>query len=69
MQSLLSRIAHRSRTARQVQQITEGDVKLAYVEQGYTRESAEDAAAEHGIQMEFVKQAEAKCIFAPPTRR
>jgi transposase len=35
--------------ARQVQQITEENVELAYVDQGYTGEAAEEAAAEHGI--------------------
>jgi len=52
-----------------VQQITEENVELAYVDQGYTRESAEEGAAEHGIQMEFVKHTEAKCGFALPPRR
>ncbi len=41
--------------ARQVQQITEENVELAYVDQGYTGEAAEQAAAEHGIQLEVVK--------------
>jgi transposase len=35
--------------ARQVQQITAENVELAYVDQGYTGEAAEEAAAEHGI--------------------
>src|SRR5271169_4430187 len=34
--------------ARQVQQITEENVELAYVDQGYTGETAEEAAAEQG---------------------
>src|ERR1700681_1237948 len=41
--------------ARQVQQITEENVELAYVDQGYTGETAEKAAAKHGIQLEVVK--------------
>ena len=44
--------------ARQVQQITEENVALAYVDQGYTGEAAEEAAAEHGIQLEVVKHAQ-----------
>jgi len=35
--------------ARQVQQITEENVELAYMDQGYTGEAAEAAAGEHGI--------------------
>ena len=34
--------------ARQVQQITEENVELAYVDQGYTGDTAEEAAAKHG---------------------
>jgi len=36
-----------------VQQITEENVELAYVDQGYTGEAAEEAAAVHGIQLEL----------------
>jgi transposase len=49
--------------ARQVQQITQENVALAYVDQGYTGEAAEEAAAEHGIQLEVVKHTEAKRGF------
>ena len=55
--------------ARQVQQITEQNVELAYVDQGYTGEAAEQAAAEHGIQLEVVKHTEAKRGFVLLPRR
>lgn len=55
--------------ARQVQQITEENVELAYVDQGYTGEAAEQAAAEHGIQLQVVKHTEAKRGFVLLPRR
>jgi transposase len=55
--------------ARQVQQITEENVELAYVDQGYTGEVAEEAAAEHGIHLEVVKHTEAKRGFVLLPRR
>lgn len=55
--------------ARQVQRITEENVELAYVDQGYTGEAAEEAAAEHGIQLEVVKHTEAKRGFVLLPRR
>jgi transposase len=55
--------------ARQVQQSTEENVELAYVDQGYTGEAAEEAAAEHGIQLEVVKHTEAKRGFVLVLRR
>jgi transposase len=55
--------------ARQVQQITEENVELAYVDQGYTGEAAEQAAAQHGIQLEVVKHTEAKRGFVLLPRR
>jgi transposase len=55
--------------ARQVQQITGEQVGLAYVDQGYTGEAAEEAAAEHGIQLEVVKHTEAKRGFVLLPRR
>jgi transposase len=51
--------------ARQVQQITEENVELAYVDQGCTGEAAE----EHGIQFEVVKHSEAKCGIVLLPRR
>jgi transposase len=46
-----------------------GNVELAYLDQGYTGEAAEQAAAEHGIQLEVVKHTEAKRGFVLPPRR
>lgn len=39
---------------RQVQEITQEIVELAHVDQGYTGEAAEEAAAGHGIQLDAV---------------
>src|SRR6202453_3664221 len=55
--------------ARQVQQITEENVELAYVDQGYTGEAAEQVFAEHGIKLEVVKHTEAKRGFVLLPRR
>jgi transposase len=52
--------------ARQVHEITEGNVD---VDQGYMGEPAEAAAAEHGIQLEVVKHTEAKRGFVLLPRR
>ena len=38
-------------------------VELAYVDQGYTGQSDEEQAADHGIKMEVVKHTEAKHAF------
>jgi transposase len=43
-----------------VQQVTGGNVKLAFVDQGYTGENAAQAAQQHGIELEVVKHTEAK---------
>ncbi len=45
--------------AKQVQEATQRSVKLAYVDQGYTGEKAAAQAADHGIELEVVKLAEA----------
>ena len=58
-----------SKLAKQVQQATQKSVRLAYVDQGYTGEKAADAAAEHGIELEVVKLAEAKRGFVLLPRR
>jgi transposase len=55
--------------AGQVQQITGESVTLAYVDQGYTGEAAQQAAAEHGIQLQVVKHTEAKRGFVLLPRR
>jgi len=54
--------------AQEVQRITGDHVELAYVDQGYTGEAAESAAAKHGIQLEVVKhtgQARLRAAAAP----
>jgi hypothetical protein len=51
------------RLAAEVQQITGDHVELAYVDQGYTGQAAEEAAASHGIQVEVIKHTEAKRGF------
>jgi transposase len=55
--------------AEQVQDVTGQSVELAYVDQGYTGEQAEQAAAEHGIRLEVVKLPEAKRGFVLLPRR
>ena len=55
--------------ARQIQIETGDSVSLAYVDQGYTGERAQDAAAEHGIELEVVKLSEAKRGFVLLPRR
>lgn len=54
---------------RQVQEITQENVQLAYVDQGYTGEAADEAAAGHGIQLEVVKHTQAKRGFVLLPRR
>jgi transposase len=55
--------------ARAVQEVTNEHVELAYVDQGYTGEEAERAAAGHGIALEVVKLPEAKRGFVLLPRR
>jgi transposase len=55
--------------ARQVQQRTERSVKLAFVDQGYTGESAAKDAAKHKIELSVVKLPEAKKGFVLLPRR
>ncbi len=55
--------------ARQVQIETGDSVELAYVDQGYTGERAEQAAAQYGIKLEVVKLPEAKRGFILLPRR
>lgn len=55
--------------ARPVWQITGAQAELAYVDQGYTGEAAEEAAAMHGIQLKVVKHTEAKRGFVLLPRR
>lgn len=55
--------------AEEVQQITGERVELAYVDQGYTGEAAQQAAAAHGIQLAVVKHTQAKRGFVLLPRR
>jgi len=55
--------------AEAVQAATGESVELAYVDQGYTGETAAKAAAEHGIRLEVVKLDEAKRGFVLLPRR
>jgi transposase len=57
------------RLAAEVQQITGDTVELAYVDQGYTGEAAQQAAAEHHIQLEVIKHTQAKRGFVLLPRR
>lgn len=53
----------------ELQRITEHSVELAYVDQGYTGESAVQAAEKHGIRFEVVKHTDAKRGFVLLPRR
>lgn len=53
----------------EVQEATGESVELAYVDQGYTRATAAQAAARHGIDLLVVKLAEAKRGFVLLPRR
>ena len=55
--------------AEAVQDATGESVTLAYVDQGYTGEAAEAAAAQHGIRLEVVKLPDAKRGFVLLPRR
>ncbi len=41
-----------------LQEVTKQKLQLAYVDQGYTGESAAEAAPQHGIKLEVVKLSE-----------
>lgn len=55
--------------AEAVQQATDASVEIAYVDQGYTGQLAEEAAASAGIQLVVVKQEAAKRGFVLVPRR
>ena len=55
--------------AEAVQEITGKNVELAYVDQGYTGESAAQAAEKHGVRLEVVKHTETKRGFVLLPRR
>jgi transposase len=52
-----------------VQEVTGRTVEIAFVDQGYTGETAADAAKTNGIKLEVVKRAEAKKGFVLLPRR
>lgn len=55
--------------AQAVQNVTGQSVTLAYVDQGYTGETAREGANAHGIELEVVKHTEAKRGFVLLPRR
>ena len=55
--------------AQEVQELTGKSVEVAYVDQGYTGETAHQAAQAHGMQLEVVKHTEAKRGFVLLPRR
>jgi transposase len=55
--------------AEAVQEITGESIELAYVDQGYTGESAAQAAEKHGVRLEVVKHTEVKRGFVLLPRR
>ena len=55
--------------AKKIAELTEGRVKLAYVDQGYTGQPAADAAKAHEIELEVVQHTEAKKGFVLLPRR
>jgi transposase len=55
--------------AEQVQAVTGQSVEVAFVDQGYTGEEPQRAAAEHGIRLEVVKLPEARKGFVLLPRR
>ena len=55
--------------AKRLQEVTGGTVELAFVDQGYTGESAAEQASGHGIKLEVVKHTEAKKGFVLLPRR
>lgn len=57
------------RTAKAVQRATGRHVELAYVDQGYTGEQAEEDADDHGISLHVVKLPQAKRGFVLLPRR
>jgi transposase len=55
--------------AARVQEVTGDNVQVAFVDQGYTGDSAADQAGEEGIRLEVVKHTEAKRGFVLLPRR
>ena len=61
--------AHVAALAREVQQICQQSVQVAFVDQGYTGQDAAQAAQEQWIRLDVVKHAEAKRGFVLLSRR
>ena len=55
--------------ARNLQEVTGKNIRLAWVDQGYTGEAAQQDAAQHGIRLEVVKHHQAKHGFVLLPRR
>jgi transposase len=55
--------------AARVQEVTGGTVEIAFVDQGYTGDSAAEQADDHGIKLEVVKHTEATKGFVLLPRR
>ena len=55
--------------AKALQEATDGNVELAYADQGYTGEKPAAAATEHGLRLEVIKHHEAKRGFVLLPRR
>src|SRR5215213_5871399 len=55
--------------AEEIQQATQENIEIAYVDQGYTGERASELAAEEGIRLEVLKHEEAKRGFVLLPRR
>jgi transposase len=53
----------------EIQQATQENIEMAYVDQGYTGERVSELAAEEGIRLEVVKHEEAKRGFVLLPRR
>ncbi|CAI9122256.1 hypothetical protein LMG32879_003116 [Brytella acorum] len=52
-----------------IQEVTDGSVELAYVDEGYTGSKPDEAVRPHGIALEVVKLPQAKCGFVLLPRR
>jgi transposase len=58
-----------SELAKRIQEVTDGNVEIAFVDQGYTGEDAALQAEQEGIRLEVVKHTEAKRGFVLLPRR
>jgi transposase len=58
-----------SHLAKRIQEVTGGNIQIAFVDQGYTGEDAASQAKRGGIRLEVVKHTEAKKGFVLLPRR